>query len=138
VLREYRQGESDLIERDGVFYLLATCEVPETELYEPDGFVGVDLDIVNIATTSTGYQAAGRQLNRYRKRQPALRAKLQNRISQAKFVCRSCGVGAHADRNASHVIARRGEDVWTAGHESRVPSTHGGAWTEDPPSSPAP
>ncbi|EST21972.1 RNA-guided endonuclease InsQ/TnpB family protein [Streptomyces roseochromogenus] len=232
-LREYRKGESDLIERDGDFYLIATCEVPEAETYEPDGFIGVDLGIVNIATTSTDHQAAGRGLNRYRKRQLALRAKLQkkrtksakrrlkersrreqrhvkntnhiiaktiateaertsagisleelkgirqrvrlrkpqrvalhswafaqlgdfivykakragvplvfvdpayssrecaecghidrlNRISQAKFACRSCGVVAHADRNASHVLARRGETVWNAGRESRVPAT---------------
>jgi hypothetical protein len=75
VLQQYRRGESDLIERGGVFYPIATCEVPEAETYEPDGFIGVDLGIVNIATTSTGYQAAGRGLNRYRKRQLALRAK---------------------------------------------------------------
>jgi putative transposase len=243
VLQQYRKGESDLIERDGVFYLVATCEVPEAEQYEPDGFIGVDLGIANIATTSTGYQAAGRQLTRYRKRQLALRAKLQkkrtksakrrlkersrreqrhvkntnhiiaktivteaertsagialeelkgirqrvrlrkpggtshalrqwgrvtlhswafaqlgdfvaykahragvpvvfvdpaytsqqccecghinkkNRASQALFICRNCGVVAHADRNASHNIARKGEIVWTAGRESRVPAT---------------
>ena len=233
LLQEYRKGESDLIERDGALYLIATCEVPEAEQYEPDGFIGVDLGIVNIATTSTGYQAAGRALNRYRKRQLALRAKLQakgtqsarrrlkarsrretrhvkntnhviaktivteaertsrgisleelkgirqrvrlrkpqrvalhswafaqlgdfivykakragvplvfvdpayssrqcaacghvdrlNRLSQARFACRSCGVVAHADRNASHVLARRGEHAWTAGRESRVPAT---------------
>ncbi|MFF2519818.1 zinc ribbon domain-containing protein [Streptomyces sp. NPDC058086] len=45
-----------------------------------------------------------------------------NRISQAKFACRSCGGVAHAGRNASHVLARRGENVWTAGRESRVPA----------------
>ncbi|MFI6564229.1 RNA-guided endonuclease InsQ/TnpB family protein [Streptomyces sp. NPDC050534] len=233
VLQQYRKGESDLIERDGVFYLIATCEVPEAEPYEPDRFLGVDLGIVNIATTSTGYQAAGRQLNRYRKRQRALRAKLQtkrtksakrrlkersrreqrhvrntnhiiaktivteaertsagisleelkgirqrvrlrkpqrvalhswafaqlgefivykakragvplvfvdpaytsqtcaecghvdkrNRVDQGLFICRGCGVVAHADRNASHVLARRGEHAWTAGRESRVPAT---------------
>ncbi|WP_019071937.1 RNA-guided endonuclease InsQ/TnpB family protein [Streptomyces hokutonensis] len=233
VLQQYRKGESDLIERDGVFYLVATCEVPEAETYEPDGFIGVDLGIVNIATTSTGYQAAGRALNRYRKRQLALRAKLQkkrtksakrrlkersrrearhvkntnhiiaktivteaertsagisleelkgirqrvrlrkpqrvalhswsfaqlggfivykakragvplvfvdpaytsqtcaecghvdkrNRIDQGLFICRGCGVVAHADRNASHNIATRGEIVWNAGRESRVPAT---------------
>ncbi|MER7693563.1 transposase [Streptomyces sp. NPDC097610] len=231
-LREYRKGESDLIERDGVFYLIATCEVPEAETYEPDGFIGVDLGIVNIATTSTGYQAAGRGLGRYRKRQLALRAKLQkkrtqsakrrlkersrreqrhvkntnhiiaktivteaertsagialedlggirqrvrlrkpqrvalhswafaqlgdfivykakragvplvfvdpaytsqtcaecghidkrNRVDQGLFICRKCGVVAHADRNASHNIAARGEAVWIAGRESRVPA----------------
>ncbi|MFE6150293.1 RNA-guided endonuclease InsQ/TnpB family protein [Streptomyces sp. NPDC057888] len=232
-LRDYRKGESDLIERDGVFYLIATCEVPEAEAYEPDGFIGVDLGIVNIATTSTGYQAAGRGLGRYRKRQLTLRAKLQkkrtksakrrlkersrreqrhvkntnhiiaktivteaertsagisleelkgirqrvrlrkpqrvqlhswafaqlgdfivykakragvplvfvdpaytsqmcsqcrhvdkrNRVDQGLFICRGCGVVAHADRNASHNIAARGAAVWTAGRESRVPAT---------------
>ncbi|MFF3150127.1 RNA-guided endonuclease InsQ/TnpB family protein [Streptomyces sp. NPDC057927] len=232
-LREHRQGESDLIERDGVFYLMATCDVPEAEQYEPGHFNGVDLGIANIATTSTGYQAAGRGLNRHRKRQLDLRRKLQakgtksakrrlkarnrreqrhaknqnhiiaktivteaertsagisleelhgirqrvrlrkpqrvalhswafaqladfivykarragvpvvfvdpaytsqqccewghidkkNRASQALFTCRNCGVVAHADRNASHNIARRGEAVWTAGRESRVPAT---------------
>ncbi|WP_327579563.1 MULTISPECIES: RNA-guided endonuclease InsQ/TnpB family protein [unclassified Streptomyces] len=232
-LRDYRKGESDLIERDGVFYLIATCDVPEAEAYEPDGFIGVDLGIVNIATTSTGYQAAGRGLGRYRKRQLTLRAKLQkkrtksakrrlkersrreqrhvkntnhiiaktivteaertsagisleelkgirqrvrlrkpqrvqlhswafaqlgdfivykakragvplvyvdpaytsqmcsqcrhidkrNRVDQGLFICRGCGVVAHADRNASHNIAQRGENVWNAGRESRVPAT---------------
>ena len=232
-LREFRKGEADLIERDGVFYLIATCDIPEPATHEPDGFVGVDLGIAKIATTSTGYQAAGRGLNRYRARQLALRAKLQkkrtqsakrrlkarnrreqrhvkntnhviaktivteaertssgialeeltgirhrarlrkpqrvtlhswafaqlgefiaykarkagvplvyvdpaytsqtccecghtdkrNRVDQGTFICRSCGVVAHADRNASHNIAQRGVTVWNAGRESRVPAT---------------
>ena len=233
MLQEHRKGECDLIEREGVFYLLATCEVPEGQQYEPGGFIGVDLGIANIATTSTGYQAAGRKLNRYRRRQLALRAKLQkkrtksakrrlkararkearhaasinhtvskaivteaertgrglsledlqglrsrvrlrkpqrvalhswafaqladfllykakragvpvvfvdpaytsqtcadchhvdkrNRVDQGLFLCRGCGVVAHADRNASHNLAARGESVWNAGRESRVPAT---------------
>ncbi|MEU4048475.1 transposase [Streptomyces olivaceus] len=233
LLKAHRQGESDLIARDGVFYLVATCDVVAAERYEPDGFIGVDLGIANIATASTGYRAAGRGLNRYRKRQLALRAKLQkkrtksakrrlrararkearhaanqnhiisktivteaertgrglaleelkgirnrvrlrkpqrvalhswafaqlggfivykaewagvplvfvdpaytsqtcaecghvdkrNRVDQGLFICRGCGVVAHADRNASHNIATRGESVWNAGRESRVPAT---------------
>jgi IS605 OrfB family transposase len=233
MLQAHRQGESDLIKRDGVFYLVATCDVPEAEQYEPDGFIGVDLGIANVATASTGYLAAGRELNRYRKRQLALRAKLQkkrtksasrrlrararkearhaanqnhiisktivteaertgrglsleelkgirnrvrlrkpqrvalhswafaqlgdfivykakragvplvfvdpaytsqtcaecghldkrNRVDQGLFICRACGVVAHADRNASRNIATRGESVWNAGRESRVPAT---------------
>ncbi|MBB4932464.1 IS605 OrfB family transposase [Lipingzhangella halophila] len=232
-LRQYRKGESDLIQRDGVFYLVAVCEVGEAEPYEPDAFIGVDLGIATIATTSTGYRAAGRGLNRHRKRQLALRAKLQakatksakrrlknrrrkearhaanvnhviskrivteaertsagiapeelggirqrvrlrrpqrvtlhcwafaqlgrflaykarragvplvfvdpayssqecaqcqhiaknNRLDQARFICRSCGVVAHADRNASHVLAHRGQSVWNAGRASRAPAT---------------
>ncbi|WP_394347354.1 zinc ribbon domain-containing protein [Streptomonospora litoralis] len=46
----------------------------------------------------------------------------RNRVDQALFVCRSCGVVAHADRNASRTIARRGEAAWNAGRESRVPA----------------
>ncbi|WP_157181424.1 zinc ribbon domain-containing protein, partial [Actinopolymorpha alba] len=47
----------------------------------------------------------------------------RNRVDQGLFICRNCGVVAHADRNASHNIARKGEAVWTAGRESRVPAT---------------
>ncbi|MCX5319905.1 zinc ribbon domain-containing protein [Streptomyces sp. NBC_00120] len=45
------------------------------------------------------------------------------RVNQGLFICRVCGVVAHADRNASHNIAARGAAVWTAGRESRVPAT---------------
>jgi transposase len=47
----------------------------------------------------------------------------RNRVNQGLFICRGCGVVAHADRNASHNIAARGAAVWTAGRESRVPAT---------------
>lgn len=230
-LGEYKRGESDLLCRDGMWLLAVTLDVPEAEQFEPDGFIGVDLGIENIATSSTGYKAAGRSLNRYRKRQLDLRAKLQkkqtksaerrlkerrrrearhvknsnhiiaktivaeaertssgisleelkgirqrvrlrkpqratlhswafaqlgkfivykarragvpvvyvdpaytsqtcadchhvdrrNRVDQGLFIFRGCGVVAHADRNASHNIAQRGESVWNAGRESRVP-----------------
>lgn len=215
-----------------MFYLVAVCEVSEAEQYEPDRFIGVDLGIANIATTSTGYRAAGRGLNRHRKQQLDLRRTLQskgtksakrrlknrrrkearhaanvnhiiakrivteaertssgvaledlggirqrvrlrkpqrvtlhswafhrlgqfieykarragvplvyvdpaytsqecaechhiekgNRVGQGLFICRKCGVVAHADRNASRNIAARGEAVWIAGRESRVPA----------------
>jgi IS605 OrfB family transposase len=77
-LRDHRRGESDLIRRDGAFYLIATCDVPEAPRNEnPAGFLGVDLGIVNVATTSNGTRHAGRGLNRHRRRQRDLRKKLQ-------------------------------------------------------------
>jgi putative transposase len=229
-----RKGESDLVMRDGMFFLIATIDVPEPEAYEPDGFLGVDLGIVNIATTSDGKIMSGRQVNRYRQRQRDLRAKLQkkrtksakrrlksvrrrearyatqrnhiiakklvhtaertsrgvaledlggirqrvtakkdqrarlhswafaqlgafvaykarragvpvvhvdprntsrqcsecwhthrtNRVDQARFACRSCGVVLHADHNGSRNIAHRGEAVWQRGavNRPRVPA----------------
>jgi IS605 OrfB family transposase len=47
----------------------------------------------------------------------------KNRVDQATFACRACGFLTNADDNASHNIDRKGEAVWTAGRESRVPTT---------------
>ncbi|MFE1318502.1 RNA-guided endonuclease InsQ/TnpB family protein [Kitasatospora phosalacinea] len=84
VLRAYRRGESDLVLRDGAFYLVAVCEVPEAPLHEDvTEFLGVDLGIVDIATTSDGTRHAGRGLNRHRARQLALRRKLQDKGTES-------------------------------------------------------
>ncbi|MFF9125896.1 transposase [Streptomyces sp. NPDC014889] len=76
----YRRGESDLLVRDGMWFLNATCEVPEQPPNtDPVDFLGIDLGIVNIATTSDGEIMAGRELNRIRVRERKLRAKLQRK-----------------------------------------------------------
>ncbi|MFD9367950.1 RNA-guided endonuclease InsQ/TnpB family protein [Streptomyces sp. NPDC060020] len=109
VLREHRKGESDLIERNGVFYLIAVCDIPEPPVNEnPSGFIGVDFGIANIATTSTGYRAAGRGLNRHRKRQLDLRRKLQAKGTQSakrRLKHRSRKEQRHA-ANVNHIIAK--------------------------------
>ena len=70
--------QTDLLFRDGKWLLYATIEAPEMPQSAPtNGFVGVDMGIVNIATTSENYRVAGARLNRYRKRQQRLRARLQ-------------------------------------------------------------
>jgi putative transposase len=77
-LRARSIGETDLICRDGKWFLYATVDAPEALLQQPaGGFLGVDLGIVNIATSSDGDRAAGARLIRYRKRQQRLRARLQ-------------------------------------------------------------
>ena len=53
LLRNRVIGETDLINRDGKWFLYATIDAPEAPLAEPsNGFLGVDMGIVNIATTS--------------------------------------------------------------------------------------
>lgn len=76
-LLEHRQGESDLIERDGRLFLIATIDVPEPEAFEPKGFIGVDRGINNLATTSDGDNHSGRRLGRYRRWQARKKAELQ-------------------------------------------------------------
>jgi IS605 OrfB family transposase len=78
LLRSRRIGETDLLHRDGVWLLHAVVDGPEAARREPvNGFLGVDLGIVNIATTSDGDRFCGSRLNRYRKRQQRIRKRLQ-------------------------------------------------------------
>jgi putative transposase len=82
-LGRHRRGECDLIHRDGMWFLAVAIDVPHPEPREPGGWLGVDLGIKNIATTSDGERMAGRTLNRYRRRQLALRRKLQAKATKS-------------------------------------------------------
>ena len=82
-LREHRKGESDLVFRDGMWFLYATCDLPDVDTYEPSGFVGVDLGIVNIAYTSAGESWSGGAVTFRRKKNQHLRAKLQAKQSKS-------------------------------------------------------
>jgi len=82
-LLETQQGESDLVYRHGQWYLYATVNVEEPPPGEPNGFLGVDLGIVNIATDSAGNVYSGGQVNGLRRRHRRLRAKLQAKGTRA-------------------------------------------------------
>ncbi|MFE9171454.1 RNA-guided endonuclease InsQ/TnpB family protein [Streptomyces kebangsaanensis] len=105
----YRRGESDLVCRDGMWFLNATCEVPEQSLNtDPADFLGIDLGIVNIATTSDGEVMAGRELNRIRVRERRLRAKLRqkNTPSAKRRLRKRRRKEARRARDINHKIAK--------------------------------
>jgi putative transposase len=83
LLRKRRKGETDLVIRDGSAYLIATIDAPTAPLKDgphlarQDGWLGVDMGIVNIAATSDGTLYSGGLLTGIRKRQLRLRKKLQ-------------------------------------------------------------
>jgi IS605 OrfB family transposase len=105
-----RIGETDLIYRGGKWFLSVTVEAPEAPQTDPvNGFVGVDLGIVNLATSSDGDRAAGARLNRYRKRQQRLRARLQaKKTSSARRLLkkRRCKEARFA-ADLNHQISKR-------------------------------
>ncbi|AYC38678.1 hypothetical protein DWG14_02908 [Streptomyces griseorubiginosus] len=108
-LELYRKGESDLVLRDGMWFLFATCEVPEAPLNtDPVDFLGVDLGVVNIATTSDGEIMAGRALNRMRTRERGLRRKLQkkNTPSTKRRLRKRRRKEARRARDINHKIAK--------------------------------
>ncbi|MER6956544.1 transposase [Streptomyces sp. NPDC000618] len=109
LLVRYRRGESDLLHQNGEWYLIATCDVPEVEENSrPDGFVGVDLGIVNIATTSTGQRHSGRRLNRRRELDRRLRGRLQQRGTKSakRRAKRLAGREARRARDINHKISK--------------------------------
>jgi putative transposase len=83
VLLEHQQGESDLVYRDGDWYLYATVEYTEPPESEIVGWVGVDLGIVNVAVTSDGTIHAGGQVNALRHRHRRLRQRLQKKATKS-------------------------------------------------------
>jgi IS605 OrfB family transposase len=71
-----RQGESDLVYRDGSWYLFATVTVEEPPEGETLDVLGVDLGVVNLAVDSDGNQHSGSHVNTLRRRHRRLRARL--------------------------------------------------------------
>ncbi|MGW6909029.1 RNA-guided endonuclease InsQ/TnpB family protein [Streptomyces sp. NPDC054940] len=105
----HRKGESDLVCQGGMWFLLATCEVPEQPLNtDPVDFLGIDLGIVNIATTSDCEIMAGRKLNRIRVRERKLRTKLQrkNTPSAKRRLKRRRRKEARRAKDINHKIAK--------------------------------
>jgi IS605 OrfB family transposase len=110
LLREHRRGESDLVWRDGRWFLIATVDVPEPELVEPVDWIGVDRGIANLATTSDGLNFSGRRLSRYRRWHARKRTELQ--AKRTKSATRLLKRRAHREtRHARHVNHRIGKEV---------------------------
>ncbi|GAB4002089.1 hypothetical protein GCM10029992_39370 [Glycomyces albus] len=83
-LEEHLRGESDLVCRNGKWYLLATVEMPDAAANDdPVDVLGVDMGIVNIATSSDGDNYEGAGLRRYRKRMAKVRAELQAKATKS-------------------------------------------------------
>ncbi|WP_351236568.1 transposase [Streptomyces sp. NPDC002133] len=111
MLEKYRRGESDLVYRDGMWFLVATCEVPGAPLNtDPVDWVGVDRGITNLATTSDGSNYQGRRLGRYRRWHARKRAELQ--AKQTRSATRRAKRRARREaRHATHVNHRISKEI---------------------------
>jgi putative transposase len=76
-----RQGESDLVYRDGVFYLFATVNYEEPPEGAVEDVIGVDLGVVNLAVDSDGNRHSSSHVNSLRHRQRRLRKKLSHKFT---------------------------------------------------------
>ncbi|WP_244201703.1 RNA-guided endonuclease InsQ/TnpB family protein [Streptomyces diastatochromogenes] len=109
-LVQYRKGESDLVCRGGKWFLIATCDIPDPEAYEPADWIGVDRGIVNLATTSDGTNHQGRRLGRYRRWQARKRSELQ--AKQTRSATRRLARRAKREkRHATHVNHKISKEI---------------------------
>ncbi|WP_174591798.1 RNA-guided endonuclease InsQ/TnpB family protein [Methanocella conradii] len=72
------KGQADLIYVKGEFYLCIVVDVPEESPITPEGYLGVDLGVVNIATTSDGVRYTGEACDKTRTKYCRLKAGLQS------------------------------------------------------------
>ena len=75
----WQRGESDLVLRDGKWFLYASVAAPEQEPNGATDVLGVDLGIVNIAYDSDGKRYSGAKMSSLRHRHRRLRRKLQKK-----------------------------------------------------------
>lgn len=108
-LLQYRQGETDLICRKGVFYLLAVCEIPDPDERDVDTALGVDLGVTNIAADSDGDVHTGEPIERNRAKYQRLRNQLQKRQTDSarRKLKKLSGKQARFQRDTNHVISKR-------------------------------
>lgn len=77
------KGQADLVYRKGKFYLYCTVDLPDAAPVTATDFLGVDLGIANIASTSDGKCHSGSEVKSVRHRHRRLRAKLQRKGTRA-------------------------------------------------------
>jgi len=73
------KGQCDLVYRDNKFFLIANVDLPEAPPLEIKAFLGVDLGLINLATTSQGEMFSGETVNRTRRRCATARKQYQRK-----------------------------------------------------------
>ena len=93
------KGQSDLIYRGGVFYLIIVVDVPDKSEYDPIGVLGVDLGIENIAVDSDKEIFESKKVEDTRQRYSRLKSSLQHvGTKSAKRKLKDCLVRSDVSR----------------------------------------
>jgi len=76
------KGQVDVVYRNRKFYLYATIDLPENPPVEISEFVGVDLGVANLATTSDGHRVSGDGVEKARQKHHRTRRSIQRKTSR--------------------------------------------------------
>jgi IS605 OrfB family transposase len=102
------RGQADLILQKGTFYLCVVVEVEAETPYSAEGCLGVDLGIVNIATTSDGQHFSGDKADSVRTRNTKLKAALQSKGTKSakRHLKLTSGKERKFKTNLNHCISK--------------------------------
>jgi IS605 OrfB family transposase len=105
---ELPKGQSDLVSRDGGWFLYVTVDVPDGPPIDPTDFLGVDLGIAKIATDSDGNVHTGGDVERIRRKHNLQRKRLQRRNTKGarKKIRQMRDKEARFRRHQNHVISK--------------------------------
>jgi IS605 OrfB family transposase len=108
-LLKHRKGEVDLMFVRGYWYIAAVCDFDDPELLTPEGVIGVDMGIVNIATDSTGEQFSGKEVETKREWYVGRRALLQKKGTRAakRRLRKMSGRQRRFQKWVNHNVSRR-------------------------------
>jgi len=102
------QGQADLVYRDGEFYLHQVCNVETPAPDDPQGWLGVDLGVVNLAVDSDGDAFSGAQVETKRRWYEKRRKILQSvgTKSAKRRLKQLSGRQARFQKDTNHCISK--------------------------------
>jgi putative transposase len=114
------RGQADLIYIKGTFYLMVVVDLPDSEPIDPEGIIGVDFGIINLATTSDGVNYSGKKCTEVRQRYAKIRSVLQSvgTYSAKKHLKKISGKERRFKKDTNHCISK--EIVQTAKDTNRA------------------
>lgn len=103
------RGQADLIYQKGHFYLCLVVEVPDGEPIDPQGILGIDLGIINLATTSDGQTFSGKQVDTVRKKITKFKSILQKKGTKSakRHLKKLSGRERRFKKITNHTIAKQ-------------------------------
>ena len=107
-LMAFRKGEVDLCIVRGKWILAATCDIPETNEFQAEDWLGVDMGIVSLAVDSDGTVYTGAEVDRTRCYHQNRRRGLQKCGTKAakRRLRKLSGKQARFQKHTNHCIAK--------------------------------
>lgn len=101
--------QTDLILRNGIFYLAVVSDAPEATPDDPTGTLGVDLGITNLAVDSDGEFYSGEDVDKVREKTDTIKATLQSvgTKSAKRHLKKLAGRESRFRRSVNHVMSKR-------------------------------